>query len=84
MTPRTETVVYVGKLSYISVTKHASLIERELGLGSSSILSIPHYSRAAASVHKRKPEIDRALVSEALRSATALSVERTVAATVPA
>jgi hypothetical protein len=66
-----ETVVCVGKLCYSSVTKHASLIERELGLSASAILSIPHYSQAAAGVHKRNPEIYRALVSEALQSATA-------------
>jgi hypothetical protein len=61
-----ENIVCVGKESYTSVARHSALIERDLGLSLSSIVGIPHYSRAAAGVHKRKPELYRALVNEAL------------------
>ena len=61
-----ESIVCVGKVSFESVTKHAGLIEQELGLDASAVLGIPHYSLSAAGVHKHDASRYRAFVHEAL------------------
>lgn len=61
-----KTLICVGNISFDSVIRYSSLLQTELGLPSGSIVRIPHYSRAAAGVHKHVASRYRALVHEAL------------------
>lgn len=57
-----ELIVGVGVKSFTSIVRHADHIRRELG--ELEIVKIPHYSRAAAGVHKHDPTRYRALIRE--------------------
>lgn len=59
-------VICVGGATFAGISRHAALIEAEIGVPASRLLPIPHYSGMASRVHGNKPDTYRRIVHDAL------------------
>ncbi|TPW76468.1 hypothetical protein [Schumannella soli] len=61
-----DTIVCLGAKTFTGVNRHRDVIEKELQIPASSIRRVPHYSGAAARVHKNNADVYADVVATTL------------------